>query len=448
MFRLIKNIDNRLIKNNPEIWLSRIHHFLPGTFILLIISASAGYLLPLTYNIIPLIITGCLVFLCLFVWLLRIQFLYSNENFNTKQLNRIFLLNLVTITFFILTAVASSYILAARVNALLEKNDFENDTEKIRIAMIKTEWIDAVQDSSFDVNRGRYDLPEKFKNIADSLFNNEFVKNNISDIRLSFNRNVITGDSAIAVKDSFGTPPVDTNFTRLDTTAFIDTTTSLQGDSSRPAGTNNTGPTLGQAYPFLLILKTFSPGGVRKFKQSVHGILRKYDFTVYKGDSTIGSVNSYFKTLNRESLNLYKSKKMYYDPVPIITFLVLVISFLTQLSFLVMMKRQVLAVGGAFLAVVAICLGILSGIQYNLSGTILVLGLMFSVFVIFLFATGAIIYFELPVLFFIYFFVQSLATAFLNGKVFAAVIMYIMLFLLANYQFIRVFEVLIKKPRK
>ncbi len=96
--------NEKLIKNKPYIWLSKIHIFLPITIIIFIICVIIGRLLPVSVSIYPILISTSVISLIFIFILIRAQYLYYFKNISPKQLNHIFLFNFLAFT--ILMAIA------------------------------------------------------------------------------------------------------------------------------------------------------------------------------------------------------------------------------------------------------------------------------------------------------------------------------------------------------
>ena len=145
MRNYFKELDEYLIKNKPEIWLTKCHCYIPIAFFILIFVLAFQIFLPTCFNIYIILTSTSIIAIILFVLMLRNQFVYFNKNFNENQLLSIYGINFLAILLFSLIAIGPPYLFGKRAFSINENRLFAIDKDNIRIAMIKYYYIKTIK---------------------------------------------------------------------------------------------------------------------------------------------------------------------------------------------------------------------------------------------------------------------------------------------------------------
>jgi hypothetical protein len=497
MSSLISKIDNDLIRNRPETWLSRIHYTVPAALVAILLTTIITILLPLTTNIYVVLTAVSIIVVGFYGLLVRSQFLYSDPNYTHRQLGRLFLLNVTSISLFICIGLIPYYVLTGKVSKTLKTNNFKSDARSIRIHMIPFEHIEFIKDGGLEpgtsIDTAKY--KQSRQELTELILNNEFVKNDLADIQ-AFATEFAT--DTIAMMDTTAVTPIELDSARITDTvnsplslsdsaagsSFSDDQ-NYKSDVDSP-GTNNIAFQYDK-YPLLReIREDFTLDQLKSMQSDYSLIIKRYDFSKYNGNFIdLGVINSYYKTINQESLNLYKTEKLHTSSLSLLFFVIMGIFLLAQLSVFILIKRRL------FLAIIAlICLSAwvilislfqdLIGSQFYEISMMVLCGLYFLLILCSKFIFGKPFYklFNLSQLYFInvftHLFIATL-TVFLirfylkhfllSSEGFledadayslelyivlpiSQIAMYIALFLPINYQHFKAYQLFMKMPKK
>jgi len=347
MLNILRNIDENLVRNKPEVWLSKVHYAWPAAVFVCAVVFFVGFHLPLTTNIVPFFFITCFFALVAYLYLLRQQSIYSDPVLRTKQLHRIFLLNFCTNFLIVLIAVAGPFILSSQVRSLLKNNFFIDDSEKIRIAMVKSEQIDLIKRHAMDkkyidsVRESSWDDYIKLTYKINDIESNSFIKNSIGNLDLTMTTSSpVTTDTTLAPVDSM----------------------KVYGDSSSNASSffqqqQNTKYEPYQYNDLEISIQFKTDQEIDEIKKNIRPLMAKYDFSIYDGskDSTNDEINSYYKLLNQQSINLYKSQNLYSEPTLVLLLLVIISLVLSQVNMFALVRKHKIVAFISLASFVLVC---------------------------------------------------------------------------------------------
>src|SRR6185436_11522164 len=91
---IFKKLDIYLASNKPEIWISKIHKLAAYFLIALVIEIIWGILLPISIDTLPVMLIVSAVSICVIIYWFRNQIRSFDQNLSTRELLKVFLLNI------------------------------------------------------------------------------------------------------------------------------------------------------------------------------------------------------------------------------------------------------------------------------------------------------------------------------------------------------------------
>jgi hypothetical protein len=358
MIPLFDKSDEYLIANKPHLWLARLHIITPIGLLLLATTAVLSYALPLSTAIYPILIGACLVSIFCIAALLRFQYLYYNKNFTPRQLNLLFLVNCVNILLFLVIAIIIPCNLGQRVQSALDRLDFTDFSNDMRIAMIPAKDIAWIRSGALDsVRPGQFANQAEYADFLEDVKSNKFIMSALTE--LNFNNASAADSTVTAAADSSAT---DTSAVKMDSSKLAADSSAYPADSSKKmaadttkkypsqsAGSDFSGPKNDTPYlkhynysSFLLTLRGKSDEEIARIKSNILYERRRFDFPAYYGDSSRNSINDYYDVLNKQSLNLYSTKSFYSQAGVLLICLFILFLSLSQFSILSLSRNKYL----------------------------------------------------------------------------------------------------------
>ncbi|HET6253360.1 MAG TPA: hypothetical protein VFE32_04775 [Puia sp.] len=346
--------DEKLVTRRPHLWLARLHIATPIGLLFLVTTLLLASGLPLHTAIYPYLIGASLISIFSIAALMRFQYLYYNKNFTPKQLNQLFLVNSINILLFLIGAVIIPCNLGQRVQSALNKEDFTDLSNNIRIAMIPAKDCAWIRAGALDsANPGQFASQAEYQGFLNDVQSNKFITSALAE--LNFNNFTGTVDSSATAADTTAFVGTDSTATRMaaDSTRMApdssavrqDSSSKMLADTSKKDNSAKDTTSYLKHYnysAFLLLLRAKTDQDIAQIKANIGNDLQTFDFPAYQGDSSLSSLNDYYAVLNQRSLNLYATRTFYGHVGTVLGCLFVLLMALAQFSILSLSRNRYL----------------------------------------------------------------------------------------------------------
>lgn len=333
---IFKKIDNYLLINRPEIWLSRIHFIIPGIIIIFLLELLLARMVPLSMN---LLILSCFLvtfFLLFLVAWCRFQKQYFEQNFSPSDCIRLYLCNTLCILLLMGLLGVIPFIVSSKISKI-DYDRISNDLTRIRIDNVSDDQIYQIKQYSveaFDSARARLSIyqPDPVWVVNNKKYIDHYNSTNPVPTYDNVEINEFLTTAFSEFDNAYGSDSLIQDYTitdSVDISAAENMTPLTKGEVVEQLTFRKNIKYLGLALD-ILILKSMNE--INEIKRSSTNIYARYGFSINRSRYAYDR-SAYFKELNSQISTLYFNKELIERFIvgvwPLYLLLVLGLSFLS-----------------------------------------------------------------------------------------------------------------------